>query len=1328
MMLQNYKLARLKGSALILTMILTVLLAVIGVTFLMVSRIDEAVTSNISQDKELKSAVDNVIGTISRQLVLDTPGVAGQEYYDYPGSKDPWLASIEPYSTNYKADETNTYWSQISDVTGYLKREGINTHSVIVNPKEYSSDPKYKDLYNRKVIKEYPKLMIDENGNLDHGHKLSVDSFVGQFADADGDGIADSKWIELDGVKTDKGKPIYAAIRVIDNCGMVNVNTAIACDSEAKFPKMVDGSSLTQIDLAGLVGRDNSQGVTEILENEATSSRATSLSYLIKGWDIASKSGGLKIPGRYTNSNLEVFADKNSSWWTTVKHNWWEDIGNPDSDGFNGIDYIDDYFAWRWGQDANRSMRFDISDELALRERFCVKRNSMSRLESLWPWRYTKNPNGVLEKGDADLGPQRGIYDATTGSGLSDWISRMADVRRITNPNSEPKFVDADKRHWLTTYSFDRIIDPDGRKQMSLNIDISRQAGRLDQYDYPRRDFNNVSDRVNRSEMMARALYLTFVKSLSKNREDLGNGKKPNLISRAELRKLGQLAVNIVDQRDKDVDITRLSLALPNFLHSEFEYLYSNMTDGDGWFDKDDDLGLDNPYFANSFDPNAVVYGIEPHPVISGVAVHYDPFKGDPNTADWKNDPTVWSDAHAKYAIELYNPYDFTLYLPVNDNYKLVFWDRSKDTPFKSISISNNARIVDIAPRSFRVLTNDSGFWKGSGWVKDADSVISPVNMNVSFSEAITHTDKEIGYTQRTISNYAVQTPCDILLSKDVDGEEIYLDHYTVDPNTVYWDVENANAVLKYQQRLTNTLEASPIVKNNLQRSQLDSLSLFERQNRWWDFVNPRTAYSVKYSPDTGAPNGFIASEKDLSVKTHRFTIFDPSMVTQRWMETVGSLPPSDTLYESDYIRGDLKGLNAVEDYIEKKSKGYWNRPIVKFTTVGDISRIWTVGPQRWEIVEDRMEVMARDYRTLIDNEFASDIDPRSYDPDNGEYINLYPKIDPVDPNNYLDWESYALTAGDYISVLEHTGREDYMRLDLRNPRFSNIFQYVTAFDPSRDYIDNDGDGVADPGFDTTPDSWKFKSEDRSEWKIPGRINVNTAPWYVIAQLPWVKVNGDNPNIIKSFDDPDQYKLAAAICAYRDKRNANVFGLGGDIPDYQGDDGRYDVMKKVLKSANRDDVREEKGFASIGELSLVVNSSGNEYCIDKLGNDNKDVKYLPDLITYVDEDLATIDPNDVNLAGDNAVDDFEEKDLIFSRLSNLATVRSDTFTAYILVRLGSDGPQKRVVAILDRSNVYPVYDNNGKNLSREAVDNNKPPKVVGRVKIVGYKQIGDVTY
>jgi hypothetical protein len=114
-------------------------------------------------------------------------------------------------------------------------------------------------------------------------------------------------------------------------------------------------------------------------------------------------------------------------------------------------------------------------------------------------------------------------------------------------------------------------------------------------------------------------------------------------------------------------------------------------------------------------------------------------------------------------------------------------------------------------------------------------------------------------------------------------------------------------------------------------------------------------------------------------------------------------------------------------------------------------------------------------------------------------------------------------------------------------------------------------------------------------------------------------------------------------------------------------------------------VREEPGFASITELLNVTHALANKsdpnvpynysYDIRKYGRDielgsDKDQLMLPDLTP-----------------GDGAENDFEERDLIFSRISNIVTVRSDVFTAYILVRIGADGPQKRVLAILDRSQV-----------------------------------------
>jgi hypothetical protein len=181
------------------------------------------------------------------------------------------------------------------------------------------------------------------------------------------------------------------------------------------------------------------------------------------------------------------------------------------------------------------------------------------------------------------------------------------------------------------------------------------------------------------------------------------------------------------------------------------------------------------------------------------------------------------------------------------------------------------------------------------------------------------------------------------------------------------------------------------------------------------------------------------------------------------------------------------------------------------------------------------------------------------------------------------------------IGYSSNVDTEDEVRVNLADPKFRQIFKYLTVFDPVE--------------YGNSPD----------EKRVKGRININTAPWFVIAQLPWIT----NPNL--PLNDPGRYNLAKAIVAYRD----------------------------TMGSA----------FENIGELMLVR-------AMDYYANDPNDLMTYPDLTP-----------------GDNAGKDFEERDVIFSRISNIVTVRSDVFSAYILVRIGVDGPQKRVLAILDRSQV-----------------------------------------
>jgi len=211
------------GSALILAVVLTSLLATIGVLFVLVSRVDKMATSSISENQELNLAVETLVAQISQELTLDVPGVAGQEYYDYPDVNDAWLASLEPYR-----DGTVYKWRQISDI--YNKLDQLDPNMQL----------------QAEVLPDYQDAAVMGEAVI---------------ADADGDGVADSRWVIIPHMSSGKGKPIYAAVRIIDNGAMLNANTAFKFNPlfDPNDPKAtvldIAGPGPLQINLMALAGR-----------------------------------------------------------------------------------------------------------------------------------------------------------------------------------------------------------------------------------------------------------------------------------------------------------------------------------------------------------------------------------------------------------------------------------------------------------------------------------------------------------------------------------------------------------------------------------------------------------------------------------------------------------------------------------------------------------------------------------------------------------------------------------------------------------------------------------------------------------------------------------------------------------------------------------------------------------------------------------------------------------------------------------------------------------------------------------------------------------------
>ncbi len=353
------------GSALILTVVLTSLLAIIGIMFVMAANMDRITTSSVSANKELQFAVDSVVAQISQELTRDVPGIPGAKYYDYPDDNvDTWLADLEP-------DDSNN-WRHITDLYGEW---GAALTSVIV--------PEHQTI-----------------------------TGIGADADADGDGVADSKWTELrtspgasnQPAFTKSGKRIYTAIRIIDNGGMLNVNTASKFD--ANDPNnLTNGSKLFQINLAAL-----------------------------------SEKG--------SNGTLKDAADK--------LHDFRRGAESGD------ISTYEDDVSWRYYKPNGDYIPFDITDELEMRNRFLLNQPDIdTRLEVMWDNAFQIGKQVPFDSGTGISDwPQRARYDASDPNMYSyRHLATIHNMDRIIDPNGQ-KMIDANDRDEAALFDAIKASDP----------------------------------------------------------------------------------------------------------------------------------------------------------------------------------------------------------------------------------------------------------------------------------------------------------------------------------------------------------------------------------------------------------------------------------------------------------------------------------------------------------------------------------------------------------------------------------------------------------------------------------------------------------------------------------------------------------------------------------------------------------------------------------------------------------------------------------------------------------------------------------------------------
>jgi hypothetical protein len=223
------------------------------------------------------------------------------------------------------------------------------------------------------------------------------------------------------------------------------------------------------------------------------------------------------------------------------------------------------------------------------------------------------------------------------------------------------------------------------------------------------------------------------------------------------------------------------------------------------------------------------------------------------------------------------------------------------------------------------------------------------------------------------------------------------------------------------------------------------------------------------------------------------------------------------------------------------------------------------------------------------------------------------------------------------------------------------------------------------PGVNGASPSSRFLAQGFSGGATPGLINVSTAPVEVMRALPHLTrlvhrfgAPGDNPFV----------RLAEALVQYREKYNGvaleappqpNVVRSGFPAgPDYsdRGGDG----------SPHRD-VRSERGIASVGEINLLTLAANvtappllepnDAWRVDFAGLHPFEAVAPPNDLSDLSTDLTHV-PQPGGPVTDSVAEDLEEQNLLFAGLSNLVTTRSDVFTVYFKVRSFRQNPVTRV--------------------------------------------------
>ena len=310
------------GSTIIIVLAVLILMLSMGLAFLTMMRQDAAGSLQIKDAKVQaapeQAAIDYVGGLLARDVInmlhpkqLNSGGtgrfvLSGKpdsgtgtfnfsdqtyESYDYPGYFDTWLANNEPNKVLYgSSDEIYTDWNQISRPDGLpfidpltflpLRTDssnrirGFTTDGGIQIYQANDASPAYDDAAHNMHTAKLPFLMLPPE-DMKRGYTRNIKRLVGRVrsernihtgpvVDNDNDGYGDGRWFEAP-IASSNGIRWAMSMRIIDNSGMVNINTATKFNTDSYD---VTGSTPADVDLFSILFDPNPSVLNPVAAND----------------------------------------------------------------------------------------------------------------------------------------------------------------------------------------------------------------------------------------------------------------------------------------------------------------------------------------------------------------------------------------------------------------------------------------------------------------------------------------------------------------------------------------------------------------------------------------------------------------------------------------------------------------------------------------------------------------------------------------------------------------------------------------------------------------------------------------------------------------------------------------------------------------------------------------------------------------------------------------------------------------------------------------------------------------------------------------------------